>query len=413
MSTRRTSGRDAARGPGRRRYRQRAGLVSGVAICLGLAVLAPPLGATASASERGDGFRQVNLVSDLPGLAKVLDPAVKNPWGIAMGPATPLWVDNNFNPAFDFNKPVAADLLTKITLYRGENGKDPFSKVGLEVTASAPTGIVFNPTSQFVINQRGTMTPARFIFNENFINAAGTDSKGVVSGWSNVPPPPPTTTTLTAATSDPGFHSGLALVPGDAKRGSRLLVADNRNGVVLVFDAAFNKVTTPGLFVDPKAKADGLAPYNVTALKDRVYVSYASATEQQGGGAVSVFSSGGKFKKRLVTGGKLNDPWGMAIAPHDWGEFGGALLVGNVDDGMINAFNRRNGHFLGTVKDAMGKPLVNPGLWGLAFGNGTIGTPNTLLFAAGIGSAAGGLGPDVYEHGLVGLIEPAGEQDDD
>ena len=411
MSTRRTSGRDAVRGHGRRRYRRRARLVSAVAICLGLAVLAPPLGATASASERGDGFRQVNLVSDLPGLAQLLDPAVKNPWGIAMGPTTPLWVNNNFNPAFDMNAPKPADLLTKITLYRGANGKDLISKVGLEVTASLPTGIVFNPTSQFVINQGGTMTPARFIFNENFINAAGTDSKGVVSGWSNVPPPPPTTTTLTTATSDPGFHSGLALVPGDAKRGPRLLVADNPNGAVLVFDAAFNKVTTPGLYVDPKAKADGLAPYNVTVLKDRVYVAYAS-TANNGGGAVSVFSSGGKFTKRLVTGGRLNDPWGMAIAPHDWGEFGGALLVGNVDDGKINAFNRRNGHFLGTVKDAMGNPLVNPGLWGLAFGNGTIGTPNTLLFAAGIGSAPGGFG-DVYAHGLVGLIEPAGDQDDD
>ena len=149
----------------------------------------------------------------------------------------------------------------------------------------------------------------------------------------------------------------------------------------------------------------------MTALKDRVYVAYAS-TANNGGGGVSVFSSGGKFKKRLVTGGKLNDPWGMAIAPHEWGEFGGALLVSNVDDGKINAFNRRNGRFLGTVKDAMGKPLVNPGLWGLAFGNGTIGTPNTLLFAAGIGSAPGGFG-DVYAHGLVGLIEPTGDQDDD
>lgn len=412
MNTRRSSGWDAAGGHGRRRYRRRAGLVSAVAICLGLAVLAPPLGATASASERGGGFRQVNLVSDLPGRAGLLDPAVKNPWGIAMGPTSPLWVDNNVNPAFDMKAPQPADLLTKITLYRGANGKDPLTKVGLEVTASAPTGIVFNPTSQFVINQGGTMTPARFIFNENFLNAAGTDSKGVVSGWSNAPPPPPTITTRTSASGDPGFHSGLALVPGDAKRGPRLLVADNPNGAMLVFDAAFNKVTTAGLFVDPKAKADGLAPYNVTALKDRVYVSYASVKDN-GGGAVSVFSSGGKFNKRLVTGGKLNDPWGMAIAPHEWGEFGGALLVGNVDDGKINAFNRRNGHFLGTVKDATGKPLVNPGLWGLAFGNGTIGTPNTLLFAAGIGSAAGGFGPDVYAHGLVGLIEPNGEQDDD
>ena len=96
----------------------------------------------------------------------------------------------------------------------------------------------------------------------------------------------------------------------------------------------------------------------------------------------------------------------MAIAPEDWGDFGGALLVGNVESGKINAFNRRNGHLLGTLSDAAGMPLVNPGLWGLAFGNGTIGTPRTLLFAAGIGESAGGFGEHVYEHGLVGLIEP-------
>jgi hypothetical protein len=96
----------------------------------------------------------------------------------------------------------------------------------------------------------------------------------------------------------------------------------------------------------------------------------------------------------------------MAIAPEHWGRFGGALLVGNVDTGKINAFNRRNGHLLGTISDKQGKPLVNPGLWGIAFGNGTIGTPNTLLFAAGIGEKVGGLGDHVYEHGLVGLIKP-------
>ena len=75
----------------------------------------------------------------------------------------------------------------------------------------------------------------------------------------------------------------------------------------------------------------------------------------------------------------------MAIAPKHWGKFGGRLLVGNVDDGKINAFDRRSGKFKGTLKDASGEPLVNPGLWGIAFGNGVIGTPNSLIFAAGIG----------------------------
>ena len=103
----------------------------------------------------------------------------------------------------------------------------------------------------------------------------------------------------------------------------------------------------------------------------------------------------------------------MAIAPKGWGDFGGDLLVGNVDDGTINAFNPRSGNFRGTIKGADGKPLVNLGLWGIEFGNGRIGTPNSLVFAAGIGITTPNGPAEVYEHGLVGLIEPVADNDDD
>ncbi|MDX6301538.1 MAG: hypothetical protein QOF53_2752, partial [Nocardioidaceae bacterium] len=85
--------------------------------CLVLGVLGTQAGSAAATHARHQGhhaFKQVNLVSDLDNVgAKLVDPAVKNPWGIAFGPATPVWVDNNFNP----NAP--ADLTTKITLYAG------------------------------------------------------------------------------------------------------------------------------------------------------------------------------------------------------------------------------------------------------------------------------------------------------
>jgi len=176
-------------------------------------------------------------------------------------------------------------------------------------------------------------------------------------------------------------------------------------GVVDVFNGAFHKVNMPGAFVDPNARA--LAPYNVAYLQGRVYISYASASGTRD--ALSVFTPQGRFIKRLVTGAPLAGPWGMVIAPKNWGDFGGALLVGNVGDGKINAFNPGTGHRLGTLRNARGNALVNPGLWGLAFGNGTIGTPRTLLFAAGIGSGRG-FGPDVYEHGLFGLIRPVDDR---
>jgi uncharacterized protein (TIGR03118 family) len=194
------------------------------------------------------------------------------------------------------------------------------------------------------------------------------------------------------------------------KNGPRLLAADGVNGIIDVYDGNFNPLVMPGAFVDPHSASDGLALYNVAYLKGRVYVTY--ATNGDPGGAVSVFTREGRFIKRLVSGAPHNGPWGLAIAPKHWGDFGGALLVGNVDSGMINAFNPRTGHLLGTLSDAGGQPLVNPGLWGLAFGNGIIGTAQTLLFAAGIGEAASGFGEHIYEHGLVGLIEQVDNDND-
>jgi len=366
--------------------------------------------AAAQASAAGDGaFRQVNLVSDLPGVAPLLDSQVKNPWGIALGPDTPLWVNNNFNPAQENVCPTClpkpSDLRTKITLYSGANGHDPITKVPLEVTASAPTGMVFNPTTNFVVEQRGVRAPARFIFDELAPNAQGTALVAKVTGWSNAATPLPTTTANTSARHNGAAYFGLALVPGGGS-GDRLVavgasLADN-SGVVDVFDGAFHKLNLPGAFVDPNTR--GLPPYGVAYLNGRVYISYATFGDPRA--AVSVFTPQGKFIKRLITDGPLAGPWGMVIAPANWGAFGGALLVGNVDDGRINAFNPATGRLLGTVSDAHGQPIVNPGLWGLAFGNGTIGTPRTLLFAAGIGSEPGGFGEDVYAHGLVGLIKP-------
>jgi uncharacterized protein (TIGR03118 family) len=403
-----------AGGRGRARPWRAVGVALTVAV-VPLAVVASP--ATAShGPDRGHGhgvaFRQVNLVSDLESMhPKYLDKQVKNPWGISLGPSTALWVDNNFNPKSECGQgctPPAKDLLTKITVYRGAtNSHDPVVKVPLEVTASAPTGTVYNPTSSFVISQGGVTAPARFLFNENVLEGAQ------LTGWSGASSPTPTTTVVKATKPNAG-QLGLALVPGEdgygvhssptGRSGPHLLAADTGGGTIDVYDGAFRSVHLRGAFDDPRRAAEKLGPYNVTYLKGRVYVAY---TDERGDhNAVSVFKTDGRFIRRLVTDGPLFGPWGMAVAPRSWGRFSGALLVGNVGDGKINAFDRRSGRLLGVLSDKAGDPLVNPGLWGLAFGNGVIGTPDTLLFAAGIGSGPGGSGDDGYAHGLVGLIKP-------
>ena len=372
--------------------RGRAGVAALFATVL---VIGGTAGSPASA-RHGDlsdagAFTQRDLVSDIPGRAELFDPNVKNPWGIAFGPTTPLWVNNQF----------ATDASQAIQLYAGATSPgDPIAKLGLHVTASSPFGMVFNPTTDFKITQAGVRTPARFIFTELFFS--NNQPEGRITGWSNVPAPA-TTTTSTNARKVPSLPFGLALVR-DQDLGNRLLVADNLKGTVDVYDANFQRVDDPSLFVDPNIAETGYLPYNVAFLKGKVYVTYAPGPGTPGG-AISVFNPNGDFVKRLVTDDHLFGPWGMVIAPKNWGQFGTNLLVGNVDDGTIQAFARGSGKFQGTLQDASGAPLVNTGLWGLAFGNGVIGNPNSLIFAAGIGDE---VGEHIYEHGLIGLIEPAG-----
>jgi len=128
-------------------------------------------------------------------------------------------------------------------------------------------------------------------------------------------------------------------------------------------------------------------------------------------GAVEILNSNGTFQP-FSTDSHLKEPWGLALAPSTFGPFGSDLLVGNKFNGTINAFDPTTGAFLGTLDDANGNPIANPGLWGLAFGTGSQGfDPNTLYFAAGVGFVPGGLGNDIYADGLFGSIsfvpEPA------
>ena len=154
----------------------------------------------------------------------------------------------------------------------------------------------------------------------------------------------------------------------------------------------------------------GFAPFGIQSIGDRIYVTYAKQNAQkhddvsgQGNGFVDVFNVGGKLLKRLIRHGHLNSPWGLTVAPANFGEFSRDLLVGNFGDGRINAYDPRSGKFVGTVQDANGTPIVIDGLWGIAFGNGeTAGFKNTLFFAAGINGEA---------NGLFGTLKASGEAD--
>jgi uncharacterized protein (TIGR03118 family) len=313
-------------------------------------------------------FTEKLVVSDQAGSgAQIIDPNLINPWGIAAGPTSPLWVSNNGT--------------STSTLYRN-NPPTPPAAVPLVVkTQPAPTGVVSNPTTDFTLPDG---THANFLFDS---------LSGQISAW----PAPPVTQTTTIVTIPGAAFTGLALA--QTKRGSLLFAADSASTIVDVFNGKWDLVN---VLRDPHLPR-GLAPYNVATFGDRVYVTYAPppGVSSAVSGAIDVYDFDGRLQRRLVTGGVLDGAWGMAVAPKSWGKFAGALLVGNEDGGAIHAFNPHSGHLLGTLRDAKGEQIGADGLWGMQFGNGTFGTPDQLIIA---------IGTDEYQHGEVSLVSPVGKK---
>jgi uncharacterized protein (TIGR03118 family) len=299
---------------------------------------------------------------------------------MAAGPSTPVWVS-------------AADSGVA-TIYQGALGGSPLTIQPLVVSipGGAPTGQVFNPTSGFVITNGTDSAAALFLF---------ASESGQITGWS--PSVPPSTSAQPAVTTPDAVYKGLALAT--TANGSFLYAANFHAGTVDVFDSTFTPVHLPGAFVDTKLPR-GYAPFNVQEINGSIYVTYAKQdadahddVKGHGHGFVDVYTPDGTPVRRLVRRGDLNSPWGMALAPADFGRFSGALLVGNFGDGRIHAFDPHNGHFLGTLQDEHHHALTIDGLWGLRFGNGVTGDTNTLLFTAG---------PDGEAHGLFGTLTSEG-----
>lgn len=317
-------------------------------------------------------YVQTNLVSDIPGVAASFDPNLKNPWGIASSATSPFWVSNNGTGTSTlYNSlgqpfPLASPLVVTIPPAPG----------------GTPTGQVFNGGSGFLL---GPGQPARFIF---------ATEAGTITGWN------PSTSATNAITKVDNSASGAVykgLAIGTNGSGDFLYAANFASGAIDVFNSSFAATTLPGSFADPTLP-NGYAPFNVQNLAGTLYVTYAvqgpggDDVAGAGNGIVDAFDTNGNLLRRVTTGGVLNSPWGLALAPVGFGEFGGALLVGNFGDGVINAFDPTLGTLLGTLLDGTGSPIVNDGLWGLRFGNGgNGGRLDTLYFTAGLNDEKNGL----------------------
>jgi uncharacterized protein (TIGR03118 family) len=308
------------------------------------------------------------LVADIPMGPANIDTNLVNAWGLALLPNNMLVVNANENNL--------AGLYTT-------GGQVTGSYIEVD---SAPSGLALNTTSGFKVSDGGKALASDLIF---------VTEEGTILGWNaNLTSP-----AAVVAVDDSDFGS---VYKGVATIGNRLFAADFRNGVINVYDSKWRWM---GAFTDSQVDP-GFGPFNVAAIDGLLYVAFAKISPPEftddepgpGNGYVDVFNSNGKFLRRLVSHGPLNSPWGMALAPANFGKFSKALLIGNFGDGAINAFNIKTGTFLGTLSDSGGSPIAIGGLWALEFG--TTKSVNgkkvpTLFFSAGPNGEGDGLVGDI------------------
>jgi uncharacterized protein (TIGR03118 family) len=320
-------------------------------------VLSLILGLIASfAQAQQTGYKQTNLVANTAGIAAHTDPQLTNPWGISFLPGQPFWIANNNGGTS--------------TLYDASGNKNslvvqiPSASVN-PCNPGCPTGTVANSSG-------ADFGGAQFLFDTE---------DGILVAWSQG------TVGITVVDNSPAgaVYKGLALLTNGS--GNFLLAANFRSGKIDVFDRNFKPASLAGVSTDPNLPA-GFAPHGVHVVNNQVYVAYAlqdaakhDPVNGAGSGVVDIFDVNGNLVKRFASGGVLNSPWGVAVAPSNFGQFSNAVLVGNFGDGIINAFDTA-GNALGQLADSGGNVLVDPGLWDLLFGQ-TSADADTLYFTAG------------------------------
>jgi len=337
------------------------GICASVVLCLGI-------------SPRRPFYERTDLLSDGALATQRVDSNLVNAWGLASSPSGPFWIANEGTGT------------SSIAL---ADGSLVAPDVGVPSDRSGhPTGLVFNGTDGFVVEQQGASAPALFLF---------VTLEGRVLGWNPEVDP---ANAIVAVDNGPDGASYIGAALGTVDDEPFLFVNNFANGTVDVFDSSFDAA---GSFTDEDVP-EGYSPFGIAQIDGSLFVTFVPRDPQTGdevagpgNGLVDIFSTEGVLLERLATGGELNAPWGITRAPGGFGSFSQKLLVGNFGDGRILVFNQHNGRFQGQLEDEDGDPIVIEGLWGLLFGNGGDGgDEHDLYFTAGI---------DDEEHGLFGEIE--------
>jgi len=299
-------------------------------------------------------------------------------WGLEFGHTGRIWVNNStgYSTVYDGN---GRDVMI-------DNGHG--QKVALDVKVPVPNdpdGDAQAPLTGMVFSDKSEFSGDSFIF---------ASEQGTIAGWHE-------SMKLNAAMRVDNSGKGAVykgLTAADTSQGPRLYATNFAQRTIDVFDGNYKPVNMAGKFADPSLPGN-YAPFGIKAMNGAIYVTYAEQSIDKGNdvgavghGYIDVFNTEGDLQKRLVSNGSLNSPWGMAIAPADFGAFSNKLLVGNFRDGYIHVFDPNSGQLLGQIMDKDGQPLQVDMLWALTFGtdNGA-GKHNQLFFAAGSSSEEDGL----------------------
>jgi uncharacterized protein (TIGR03118 family) len=363
------------------------------------ALIASVLVPVAGSAQAGDIYVQTNLVSNGTVPGTVTDPNLVGAWGMSYSTKSPIWVSDQ---AADVSGSGAA------TVYSVSDGLIP-SAAGPLLTVPVPNqnnappnpNMTNGPTGQVSTGAQGISTlstdfqvgggKAAFIF-------ANLD--GSISAWKGGL----AAAQITASVSGASF-TGLAI--GNLPNGgaAQIYAADQNSGNIYIFNS---KWQVTGTFTDPNFSKfpPGYAAFNVQNILvngvQTIFVTYAN--QSTGGGIIDEFKTDGTFIKTLVsdtTGVNLAAPWGLTVAPANWGPLGGDLLVGNNNANAaglteINAYNLSNGNFAGALTLNSGQPFSATELWAIGFGNGaSAGSADTLLFVSG---------GEGNTNGLIGAI---------
>lgn len=306
----------------------------------------------------GQSYAATSLVKNT---GKKGDTQLINPWGLAYGPGGPFWLSDEGSGLSTLYTGTGVKQSTVVTI-------PPASGTGL----GSPTGIVYNGSTEFQIDHWTSV----FLF-------ATLD--GTISGWSHFDP---TNALIGVDNSSSGaVYTGLAITSHSS--GNLLYAADFWNNKVDVYNGTFELVMS---FTDTALPA-GFAPFGIQDIGGQVYVAFA-ATDGKTGGYIDIFDEDGTFVKTLIHGKPLNQPWGIALAPSDFGPLSSTLLISNnTNAGTINGFDPTTGALVGTMKNAANKNIVINQLWGIEFGGGSSsnGNTNQLFYTAGPKNNANGV----------------------